>query len=391
MALAIPGSARFAEALRRCWDERDAVLALDPRLSDWAVGPHRRDDAARLSSSTHRARRPPSTVECRSRTTTPSSWRRVGRPGSRKASCSPTPPSRPRRGPTSAPSRSRPLRGTAGWPACPLPHVGRPLRRDEGDCDGDACRDPGPFLRRGVRGGRPGTRRDAREPRARRPRNRLGPEGAALFPRHRSRRPTSRPPTGRPTRSSTYGMTETGSGVVYDGLPLEGVELRPSTARSGSAARCCCAATGTGPTRRRPAGWFRTGDAGEPGRRRATGDPRTAGRRRHLGGREHLAGPGRSGAARSHAGVTDVAVAGRARPGLGFDGSSPMSSRRRAGLAPRTGEVARRAPRAGERTSWRPSPPLASSSSSTSLPRSAIGKVSRAELPALDGPRALVV
>jgi len=34
----MPGSARFAEALRRCWDERDAVLALDPRLSDWAVG-----------------------------------------------------------------------------------------------------------------------------------------------------------------------------------------------------------------------------------------------------------------------------------------------------------------------------------------------------------------
>ena len=34
----MPGSARFAEALRRCWDERDAVLPLDPRLSDWAVG-----------------------------------------------------------------------------------------------------------------------------------------------------------------------------------------------------------------------------------------------------------------------------------------------------------------------------------------------------------------
>ena len=35
-----------------------------------------------------------------------------------------------------------------------------------------------------------------------------------------------------PNVVATYGMTETGSGVVYDGWPLDGVELslRPSTA-----------------------------------------------------------------------------------------------------------------------------------------------------------------
>ena len=37
----------------------------------------------------------------------------------------------------------------------------------------------------------------------------------------------SRPPADRPANSvTTYGMTETGSGVVYDGVPLDGVEVR---------------------------------------------------------------------------------------------------------------------------------------------------------------------
>ena len=36
----------------------------------------------------------------------------------------------------------------------------------------------------------------------------------------------SRPPTDRPPNTvTTYGMTETGSGVVYDGVPLDGVEV----------------------------------------------------------------------------------------------------------------------------------------------------------------------
>lgn len=37
----------------------------------------------------------------------------------------------------------------------------------------------------------------------------------------------ARPPADRPPNTvTTYGMTETGSGVVYDGFPLDGVELR---------------------------------------------------------------------------------------------------------------------------------------------------------------------
>jgi O-succinylbenzoic acid--CoA ligase len=37
----------------------------------------------------------------------------------------------------------------------------------------------------------------------------------------------ARPPTERPANTvTTYGLTETGSGVVYDGVPLDGVEVR---------------------------------------------------------------------------------------------------------------------------------------------------------------------
>ena len=42
----------------------------------------------------------------------------------------------------------------------------------------------------------------------------------------------SRPPTDRPANTvTTYGMTETGSGVVYDGRPLDGVESASFAAR----------------------------------------------------------------------------------------------------------------------------------------------------------------
>ena len=81
----------------------------------------------------------------------------------------------------------------------------------------------------------------------------------------------SRPPGDLPPNVvTTYGMTETGSGVVYDGVPLDDVEVaiahfddgrrgRGRRARSSSAPPCSCAATAMGrpgvcwgPTARRP-------------------------------------------------------------------------------------------------------------------------------------------
>ena len=74
----------------------------------------------------------------------------------------------------------------------------------------------------------------------------------------------SRPPEDLPENVTvTYGMTETGSGVVYDGRPLNGVEVR---VEDGEIAIRCpmllrCYRDGSDP--KTPDGWFRTGDAGE--------------------------------------------------------------------------------------------------------------------------------
>jgi O-succinylbenzoic acid--CoA ligase len=69
-----------------------------------------------------------------------------------------------------------------------------------------------------------------------------------------------------PNVVSTYGMTETGSGIVYDGVPLDGVEVRISVAgeievRGPSLLRAY--RDGFDPKSRD--GWLSTGDGGEIG------------------------------------------------------------------------------------------------------------------------------
>ncbi len=73
----------------------------------------------------------------------------------------------------------------------------------------------------------------------------------------------ARPPADRPANTvTTYGMTETGSGVVYDGRPLDGVELRVVDGEVQLRAPMLmrCYRDGTDP--RTPDGWFPTGDLG---------------------------------------------------------------------------------------------------------------------------------
>jgi o-succinylbenzoate---CoA ligase len=79
----------------------------------------------------------------------------------------------------------------------------------------------------------------------------------------------SAPPVSLPDNVvTTYGMTETGSGVVYDGHPLDGVEVRVGDDESGAAGEVFvrgpmllrCYRDGNDP--RRSDGWFPTGDAG---------------------------------------------------------------------------------------------------------------------------------
>ena len=65
---------------------------------------------------------------------------------------------------------------------------------------------------------------------------------------------------------TTYGMTETAGGCVYDGVPLDGVRVRVDRRRRASwPARCWRWATGCDPAATAEAfadGWFRTRDAG---------------------------------------------------------------------------------------------------------------------------------
>lgn len=72
------------------------------------------------------------------------------------------------------------------------------------------------------------------------------------------------PPADRPPHAvTTYGLTETGSGVVYDGWPLDGVELRvvdgEVQVRGPMLLRCYR----DGPSPLTAEGWLPTGDDGE--------------------------------------------------------------------------------------------------------------------------------
>lgn len=75
------------------------------------------------------------------------------------------------------------------------------------------------------------------------------------------------PPELPPNAVSTYGLTETGSGVVYDGVPLDGVEIRidPETNEVHIRGPMLLRAYRTATEHRDPKdpqGWFATGDSG---------------------------------------------------------------------------------------------------------------------------------
>ena len=128
----------------------------------------------------------------------------------------------------------------------------------------------------------------------------------------------SRPPDDRPANCvTTYGMTETGSGVVYDGVPLDGVEVdiaADGEIRLRAPMLLRCYRDGTTPVD--DDGWFATGDLGEW---RPDGTLHVAGRRGDLiiTGGENVWPEAVEAALADHPDVAEVMVRGVADPDWG--------------------------------------------------------------------------
>jgi O-succinylbenzoic acid--CoA ligase len=127
------------------------------------------------------------------------------------------------------------------------------------------------------------------------------------------------PPPGLPGNVvTTYGMTETGSGVVYDGVALEDIEVSVDDATSEIRLRgpMLLRAYRDGTCPLDPAGWFATGDSGrldEDGRLHVDG--RIA--ELIISGGENVWPAPVEAALRTHPAVAEVAVAGRPDPEWG--------------------------------------------------------------------------
>jgi O-succinylbenzoic acid--CoA ligase len=190
----------------------------------------------------------------------------------------------------------------------------------------------------------------------------------------------SRPPGGGVAANvvTTYGMTETGSGVVYDGVPLDGVEIRivdgEVQVRGPMLLRCYR----DGDDPKTPEGWFPTGDAGavdtdHDGVTRLT----VFGRRAEMiiSGGENVWPHAVEEVLGAHPEVAEVAVAGRPDPEWGQrveawvvpvdPGHPPTLATLRAFIVERLPAYA--APRRLTVV--------------TSLPRTALGKIARHRLP----------
>ncbi len=127
----------------------------------------------------------------------------------------------------------------------------------------------------------------------------------------------SAPPAGLPDNVvTTYGMTETGSGVVYDGLPLNDVEVRIVDGEIHLRGPMLLRCHRDGHDPKTDDGWFATGDGGSLD---ADGRLTVMGRRGDMiiSGGENVWPHAVEEVLASHPDVAEVAVAGRPDPEWG--------------------------------------------------------------------------
>lgn len=306
VAITVPGTGRFVDELRRAWDAGDAVLPLDERLP------------APARAAVVNALAPSVVVEADGRRE-----RRDGRPvdtGDALVVATSGTTGAPKgvvlthaAVAASARATTARLEVTASdrWLAClPLSHVG-----------GLAV------VTRALLTATPLVVLDRFEPSAAMAAADAGANLVSLVPTALGRIDPrrfrvivlggSRPPSPRPPNTvATYGMTETGSGVVYDGIPLDGVEVRVAAdgeieLRGPMLLRAY--RDGTDP--RTPDGWLPTGDLG----RWENGRLHVEGRRGDLiiTGGENVWPDAVEAALAGHPGVAEVAVVGRDDPEWG--------------------------------------------------------------------------
>ena len=233
------GTADFVDRLRRAWDDGDAVLPLDARLP----GRHRRRVLA--------AARPDEPVEDGDALVVATS----GATGDPKAVVLTHDAVAASARATSARLGADPARDR--WLAClPLVHVGGLT-----------------VVTRALVTGTPLTVHDRFDPAAVAAAAAAGCTLVSLVPTLLRRVDpalfraivlggSSMPPDLPPQAVTTYGATETGSGVVYDGVPLDGVEVRTVGGEIQVRGPMLLRAYRDGTDPRDPDGWYATGDAG---------------------------------------------------------------------------------------------------------------------------------